>query len=262
MKPLVKRLFLCAAISALPGVAAAFQPLITDDTGTQGSGGHQIEFAASNDRAKSSEETRKTTTGNGVYTYGLTETLDIFAGTNYSSIHTGSTDSRVTGFRNTSIGAKWRFFESEETGTSLAIKPELAIPVSTSREQRGLGSGKTSGNLTMILSQDVPFGAVHFNAGIGRDRFRDQAQNPDSRAKRFSVAPVWEVNEQWKLAVDLGQEWARANAQTTRTRFAELGTIYSVNKDLDLAVGAIRRIDNSQPKTTTNSVTAGVTMRF
>ena len=114
----------------------------------------------------------------------------------------------------------------------------------------------------MILTQEVPFGAIHANAVVRRDRFRNQNEHPENRTKRFSLAPVWEVNEQWTLALDLGTEFARANSQTTRTRFFELGTVYSLNKDLDLAIGAIRKTDNARPKVTTHTLTTGVTWRF
>ena len=248
------------ALSVLATSAQAFQPLITDDTGTQGEGGQQLEFAATRDRAHNKESKERVRTLDGVYTYGLTETLDLFAGTSHSRIR--ASEQRSSGLGNTALGAKWRFFENEESGTSLAIKPEIALPVSSSRERDGLGTGKTSGNLTAILTQEVPFGAIHVNAGLGRDRFRHSDENPTTNYKRFSVAPVWEVSEQWKLALDTGIESARADSHTVRTRFVELGAIYSPNKNLDFAVGTIRAVDNDAPKTTTNSLTAGVTWRF
>ena len=259
---LIKPWSLFTASLVFSGSAQAFQPLITDDTGTQGAGGHQLAFAVSRERAHNREETERTRTLDGVYTYGLTETLDLFAGTGYSRLHTRSTDRRVSGFGNPAIGAKWRLFEAEEAGTSLALKPEIVLPVSAARERNGLGTGKTSGNLTLILSQEVPFGAIHVNAGVGRDRYRDSEENPTTSYKRFSVAPVWEISETWKLAVDLGIESARAAGDTTRTRFAEVGAIYSPNKALDFALGAIRSVDNASPKTTTHTLTAGVTWRF
>ena len=142
------------------------------------------------------------------------------------------------------------------------MKPELIFPVSAGREDAGLGSGKTSGNLTAILSQEVPFGAVHFNASVGRDRYRDTLSNPDTTTWRASLAPVWDVSEQWKLALDTGIESARSTARTTRANYVELGAIYSPTKDLDFALGCIRRSDNASPHTTTDSVTAGLTWRF
>ena len=258
----IKNIPLLATALLLSGVASAAQPLITDDTGTQGAGGHQLEFSLTQDRAHNRVETERTRTFDGVYTYGLTETVDLFAGTGYSRIRARSTSSTVSGFGNPAVGAKWRFFTSEEYGTSLAIKPEIVLPVSSAREHDGLGAGRTSGNLTAILTQAVPFGEIHVNAGLGRDRFRHNDENPTTNYKRFSIAPVWEVTEAWKLALDTGIESARADGHTVRARFIEVGAIYSPNKNLDVAVGAIRAVDNDSPKTTTNSLTAGVTWRF
>lgn len=244
----------------MAGSALAFQPLMTDDTGTQGDGGHQLEFSLTRDRAKNAEESERTRTLAGTYTFGLTETIDLFSGMSHARIR--SADSQASGFGNPVLGVKWRFFEEETTGSSLAVKPEIVFPVSASRERDGLGSGKTSGNLTLIFTQEVPFGTVHVNAGLGRERFRDGEENPATNYRRFSIAPVWDVSEQWKLALDLGAESARAAGDTTRTRFVEIGAIYSPNKHLDFALGAIRATDNASPKTTTHSLTAGVTWRF
>ncbi len=251
-----------AAVAAFSLPASALQPLITDDTGTQGAGGNQLEVSYNRDRTKVAGETERVHTVPLVYTYGLTDTVDIFASIAYSRIRNDLPGGDASGLGNTVIGAKWRLFENEESGTSLAIKPELAAPVSSQRESDGLGTGKTSGKLTFILSQEVPFGAVHFNAGVGRDRYRHSEDNPKTDYTRFSVAPVWEVSEQWKLALDLGTESARADGETVRSKFGEIGAIYSPSKDLDLALGYIRTTDDESPKSKTHSVTAGLTWRF
>lgn len=253
---------LLLALAAFSSSSSALQPLITDDTGTQGSGGNQLEVSYSRDRTRVDGEIERVHSVPVVYTYGVTDTVDIFASVAYSRIRTSVAGGDASGMGNTVLGAKWRFFESEESGTSLAIKPEVAIPVSSQRESDGLGTGKTSGNLTFILSQEVPFGAVHFNAGLGRDRYRHSDENPKTDYRRVSVAPVWDVSEQWKLALDLGTESARADGQTVRSRFAEIGAIYSPSKDVDLALGFIRSTDDESPKSTTHSVTAGLTWRF
>ena len=49
-----------AVLLTLAGVslsAFAFQPLITDDTGTQGEGGNQLEFSFNQDREKAAGDT-------------------------------------------------------------------------------------------------------------------------------------------------------------------------------------------------------------
>lgn len=254
--------FLATILAACSGGALAFQPLITDDTGTQGAGGNQLEASYNRDRTRAGGETVRTSTVPVVYTYGVTETLDVFAGVSRVRIRSSVEGGNASGFGNSSVGAKWRFYENESSGTSLALKPEILVPVNSQRENEGLGTGKTSGNLTLILTQEVPFGAVHVNAGLGRNRFRNTEDNPNTTYRRFSVAPVWDVTEGWKLALDVGTESARADGHTVRSKFSEVGAIYSPNKDLDLALGFIRTTDNDNPKAKTNSVTAGLTWRF
>ncbi|MDR3220569.1 MAG: transporter, partial [Candidatus Accumulibacter sp.] len=220
------------------------------------------EISYNRDRARSDGETERVRSVPVVYTYGLTDTLDIYAGAEYLRIRVP--DDHARGFGNTVIGAKWRFFENEASGTSLALKPEVAIPVSSQREDDGLGTGKTSGSLTLILSQEVPFGSVHFNAGIGRDRFRHSDDDSDDNAtnRHFSVAPVWDVSEQWKLAFDVGIDLSRSGGNTVRSKYAEIGAIYAPNEDIDLALGFIRTTDDEHPKTTNHGVTVGLTWRF
>ena len=45
-----------------------------------------------------------------------------------------------SGGGNPSFGAKWRFYENEASGSSLAVKPEVVFPVSAGRENSGLGT--------------------------------------------------------------------------------------------------------------------------
>lgn len=257
---LLPRLAALSVLTAFSVSSLALQPLITDDTGTQGTGGNQLEVSYGHDRTRAGGETARVDSVPLVYTYGLTDTVDLYAGAAYARIRTGAAGGDANGFTNAVLGAKWRFFENEAYGSSLAVKPEVAVPVSKHREEDGLGTGRTSGAVTLIFSQDVPFGAVHINAGIGRDRFRNSDDNATNR--HFSVAPVWDVSEQWKLAADLGADWSRSGGDTVRSRYAEIGAIYSPNKNLDLALGFIRARDDESPKATTDSVTAGLTWRF
>jgi hypothetical protein len=242
--------------------APAFQPLITDDTGTQGSGGKQLEFALYEERARVPGNIERLRTLPIVYTRGLSETLDVFAGYSYARIRSSTPGGDASGGGNPSIGAKWRFYENEQSKTSLAVKPEVLVPVSAGREAAGLGEGRTSGNLTLVFTQEVPFGAIHINAGVGRGRYRDSSNNPDTSTTRASIAPVWDVTDQWKLALDLGMESARAAGVRVRSNFVELGAIYSPGEDLDFALGILRSSDNDSPGATTHTATAGITWRF
>ena len=254
-----------AALATLAGLslpAVAFQPLITDDTGTQGSGGNQLEFSLNQDRAKFAGNIERLHTLPIVYTRGLTQALDVFAGLSHIRIRSSISGGDASGGGNPSFGAKWRFYEIEQSKTSFALKPEVLFPVGAGRESAGLGTGRTSGNLTLVITQEVPFGAIHINAAAGRERYRDTSSFPDTAITRASIAPVWDVSDQWKLAVDLGTQSARAGGVRVRSNFAELGAIYSPSSDLDFALGLVRASDNDSPRTTTHTATAGLTWRF
>ena len=262
-RKMMKRMLFSSAgllLVAAASPAFAFQPLITDDTGTQGAGGNQIEFSVNDDRESSAGVTARIRTLPLVYTRGLTDALDVFVGVNHTSVSAPGFDASGSG--NPSFGVKWRFYENEESKTSFGLKPEIVLPVSSGKENDGLGVGRISYGLTLILTQEVSFGAVHANLFSGRERFRDPAVNPEASITRASIAPVWDVAEGWALALDVGTETEKAGGANTRSSFAEIGAIYSPSKDLDFALGLIRATDDVQPSTETNSATLGVTWRF
>jgi len=255
------------ALLVLSGISAsafAFQPLITDDTGTQGGGGNQFEFSLNSDRAEAAGKVDRLRSLPIAYTRGLSEALDVYAGLSYARTRpdAGADADDTNGSGNPSLGAKWRFYENDRSKISFALKPEILFPVSSVRENAGLGTGRTSGSLTLILTQEVPFGAVHINAGMGRDRYRNTSNNPDATSTRASIAPVWNLGERWKLALDLGTESAHAAGTRVRSNFAELGAIYSPGRNLDFALGILRASDNDDPGATTHTATAGVTWRY
>jgi len=242
--------------------AFAFQPLITDDTGTQRAGGNQLELSLNRERVEAAGLVDRVSTLPVVYTRGLSDALDVFVGLSHARVRPSATAGDANGNGNPVMGAKWRFYENERSGYSLALKPEILFPVSAGRESAGLGTGRHSGGVTLIFTQEAAFGAVHVNAGAGRERFRDAAINPDTRTTRVSLAPVWDVNAQWKLALDLGSESAHAADASVRSNFLELGAIWAPSKDLDLALGVVRARDDNSPAATTHNVTAGITWRF
>ena len=242
--------------------AAALQPLITDDTSTQGSGGNQLELSLNQSRITTRGVSDQSGSLAAVYTRGVAETVDLYAGAVYVDLRPGGGSDEARGAGNPTVGAKWRFLDTSTGGTSAAAKLEILVPVSGSAEAVGLGSASTGGNLTLILSQDLPFGAIHVNASAGRLRYRASGNNPDSTPMRLSAAPVWQLTPQWRLALDLGAQWVRSSEQRVRTGFVELGAIWSPKDDLDLALGVIQTADNQNPRTRALAATAGLTWRF
>lgn len=250
---------MCTA--ALPGPAIAFQPLVTDDTGTQGAGGNQIEAAynrtverAAGARAVSHEIPL-------VYTRGLTDALDLYFGGAYQKF-TADAAPTQRGWGNSAFGAKWRFYDNETSKLSFALKPEIQFPVSESRERRGLGAARASYALGLLMTQETGFGAVHANLAAERIDYADAALDASERRTRYraSVAPVWDLTQQWKLALDAG---IATNPDRTAKRYlgyVEVGAIYARSKDLDFALGIIRNVRDGEARTTL--ATVGVTWRF
>jgi len=250
----------CMAL--LPAVASAFQPLVTDDTGTQGAKGNQVEAAYNRTVDKVSGTKAVTQKVPLVFTRGITDALDLYAGVGYQRIEPPAPGAEERGWGNPAVGAKWRFYENEASKLSFALKPEIQFPVSDSREAQGLGTGKTSYSVNLIMTQETGFGAVHANAVAERVNYADDALNAAERRTlyRLSVAPVWDVADGWKLALDAGLTTNPDLAAKAGMGYVELGAIYSPSKDLDLALGIVRNIRDGEISTT--QATAGITWRF
>lgn len=131
-------LSLTASFSVLCSIPAhAYFPFITDDTGTQGQGGNQLELnyifikergvGLAEDGTYYPGEFGTSNSFPMTYTRGLTDDLDVFVGIIRQT-------SPTNGWMNSSIGFKWRFAGDAEEGWSFAIKPALLTPVSRSME--------------------------------------------------------------------------------------------------------------------------------
>jgi hypothetical protein len=250
---------ICTA--AWPGLCGAFQPLVTDDTGTQGAGGNQIEAAYNRTVERAAGARAVVHEVPLVYTRGITEALDLYFGGAYQRL-TADGAPTERGWGNTAFGAKWRFYENETSKLSLALKPEVQFPVSKSRELRGLGAARASYALGLLMTQETGFGAVHANLAAEKIDYADAALDAAERRTRYraSLAPVWDVTEQWKLALDAG---IVTNPERTAKRYfgyVEVGAIYSPSKGLDFALGIIRNVRDGEARTTL--ATVGVTWRF
>ncbi len=247
------------ALTPIP--ALAFQPLITDDTGTQGAGGNQLEGSYTRATAKTAGSSDKSLAAAAGYTRGVTETLDLFAGLPHQTLEPAG-GTRESGAGNTALGAKWRFYENAQSKLSFALRPELQLPVSDAREMRGLGTARTSWRLDLLMTQETGFGAVHVNLASTKVNFEDTTLNGATRRSqyRLSAAPVWDVTERWKIALDAGIMTNPDRSQNKRMGYVELGAIFAPSKNLDFAIGVIRNTNDGPVKSV--QLTTGVTWRF
>lgn len=252
----------CLLVAWLPAVAAAFQPLITDDTGTQGRGGNQLELAYTRSTEKEPGLRNVTASLQPVYTRGWSEALDFYFGGAQVRHAPATPEGPRHGAGNTVAGLKWRFHEDNKSGLSFAVKPEIRLPVSGHAEDWGLGNGRTNAAISLLLTQETGFGAIHANFGVASAHFDLQANRDIHRDRlwRLSVAPVFELGEHWRIAFDAGLVTNPHREERSRMGYLEAGAIYAVNKDLDLAAGVIRDVGHQGHRVL--QLTAGVTWRF
>jgi hypothetical protein len=248
-------------IGAAPA-ALALQPLITDDTGTQGSGGNQIELSYSSliDRESGNRATTKSLTA--TYTRGLGETLDAYASLAAVRFRTEPPSDPGDGWGNPVVGLKWRFYEHESEQLSFALKPRLRPAISHAAEREGLGAARANAGIALVATKAAAFGALHANLAVDSNRF-GTAENRSAYRNalwRLSAAATIDVADRWQLVGDAGLITNPIRSEPARTGYAELGMVYAPNEDVEFALGYVRDVHLRGHKV--NNVLAGMTWRF
>jgi hypothetical protein len=247
------------AMLALVPAAQALPPFITDDTVTQGDGRWQLELIGERVRHKRSADVdgasvtqlRQVTAGAAVLTRGLRERLDLAAtlvGLADRVEENGALQEKSSGLGDVVLEAKWRFYE--RGGASLALKPLLSLP--TGDENRGLGTGKPSYGINLILAHEAGPWVLMANAAFTRLRYRreEDERGNHSHLRRYSAGATYEAAERWRLAAELGY---RTNASKDdpflpgrNGSYGMLGAIRSFSKDDDLALGVRRAVSSGE----------------
>lgn len=259
---------LALAITATINSAAhAFFPFVTDDTGTQGQGGSQIEVNYEFVKEHNDEidlEGRVIGTGSGTsnifptsYTYGITNNLDLFIGLARQS-------SPVNGWLNSEIGAKWVFAGEQTKDWSFAVKPTVLLPVSKNMQNQGLGNAKTNVGITLVSSYIADKHELHLNLDYTSNRYAISADSEDQRKSlwRVSAAPVYVINDRWKAGIDIGIQ-TNPSYSSKYQAFGELGLQYAPMKNLQLGLGLISTTAlNSSDNGWSYAITTGVAYQF
>jgi len=254
-------LILCTSLPSL-----AYFPFMTDDTETQGDGGNQLELnyvfikergvgiAADGTYFPGDDGTSNSFPI--TYTRGLTDDLDVFVGIIRQT-------SPTNGWMNSAIGLKWRFAGKAEEGWSFAIKPALLTPVSRSMEASGLGNGKTNGTVSLISSYLQPTYEIHLNARYTSNLSYTGAKEKQTRnIWGISIAPVWVLNQQWKIGLDAGLE-TNPNPTSAQVAYAQIGAVYAPIKNVQLGLGVLGNRALSSPSREYNwSVMSGIAWQF
>ncbi len=156
------------AVLVIPAASWAAHPLVTDDTGTQGTEKYQLEASGTwltdkkNEGGEGVRELNSIATV--VFTAGIAETMDVMVTVPYvwTDTRESGTNKGNHGLFDTAIEAKWRFFGKQKL--SLAIKPGIIIP--TGDADKGLGSGHVDYSASLISTVDAEPWSFDVNLGL------------------------------------------------------------------------------------------------
>ena len=251
----------------LSPVAHAFFPFVTDDTGTQGQGGNQIELnyefvKAHNDEldvngqviGTGTETANVLATG---YAYGISENVDVFFGAARQT-------NPVSGWLNTEIGGKWVFAGDQTAGWSAAVKPTFILPVTKNMQDQGLGNAKLNVGLGLVSSYMTDNQELHLNVDYTSNHYANTDAAEDQRKSlwRISAAPVYVINERWKVGFDVGLQ-TNPDYNSAYQAFGEIGLQYAPAQNLQLGLGLLSSTAiNADTNGWDLAVLAGVTYQF
>ena len=230
---------LALAAIGLTSPVHAFSPLATDDSGTQGKGGNQVELGYVFERSTNLDlELDDRVDINGysatvplTYTYGVNDTIDV-------SIGLSRQLRAPRGWQNSELGLKWNFYGDQSKGLSAAIKPTILIPVSNNMQSNGLGTARTNWGVALIGSYLSDHYELHANLKYNSNY---QASIPGWEFERnhlwtASVAPVWVINDQWKAGLDLGIQ-TNPGYNSKYEAFTQLAVSYAPIENLQIGFG-------------------------
>lgn len=217
-----------------PALLYAAHPLITEDTGTQGTGKFQLEH--NNEwgykKAAATRETASTTATS--LAYGFAENADVVITIPYmrsktSELELGSIES-VSGHADNGIDVKWRF--KENAGWSYALK--LGVTAPTGDETRGLGTGKATYSSYLVATLDKSAWALNWH--IGRIANRNTLGDRDE-LWHVSAGGWLSLADKFDLVTDAGVVTNADAAADRELGWFTLGIIYSPIENFDFDVG-------------------------
>ncbi|UZJ37331.1 transporter [Prosthecochloris sp. SCSIO W1103] len=240
----------------------AAHPLITDDTGTQGAGRFQLEI---NSEFTDDEEDAVDETGGEVATilsYGITDDIDVVLGLPYVWYRVkedGFTVADADGVGDLTLEVKWRFFEYEDRGLSVALKPAVSFP--TGDDEKGLGNGKVSGGGALLVSKEGVLGKLHLNLAYMYNEYGLDEDDMLLRNDIWHASFAGEINVTADMVgvCNIGVETNPEKGMDDHPAFLLGGLIYSVTQNFDIDAGVKWGLNDVETDTTW---LAGVALRL
>ncbi len=209
--------------------------MLSEDTGTQGTGNTEIElgYAWSRDR------------GTSIFlfqpqlSYGTSPTIDLIIQPSWTLVDAPETG-REKGLGDTNLDFKWRFYGTAPW--SLGVRAGLLAP--TAHADLGLPRHKVSPHGILVVTGDFNPFTIDFNLGYTR--------MPEYLAARtdlfhFSTAAQYALNERLFLILDMAVDSSSDARDSMPPAVALAGLIYTVRPGLDLDLGYRSRLNTAAP---------------
>lgn len=230
-------------------------PSITDDAGTVGKNGFQVEVLGEYTRDKEEGIKSKALDVTASFTYGIHDAVDIVLSFPYQSWKVTDQEGfaeKERGISDLALEVKWRFFDRD--GFSLAAKPGLTLP--TGNEKKGLGAGRATYSMLLIASKEVKPWSLDANIGYTRNENRH-----DERKDLWSIAigASVEVSKYFKLVANAGIESNPDKGSKTAPAWMLGGFIYSPHENFNIGLGVSAGLTKPSPDL---SLRGGITWSF
>ena len=113
----------------------------------------------------------------------------------------------------------------------------------------------------LIATKEGDFGALHANAGWGRNNDNDEEVDAETRKDIWHASLAAEINTANRLRTvgNIGIETSEESSSSTHPVFLIGGFIYSVSENLDLDIGMKAGLNDAETDTT---LLAGLAARF
>jgi len=260
----LKNCVLTVIALACVGQVYGFEPLNTDDAGTVKKNTNQIElyFYSINQNKQPTgpgEDAVSPGTefiGQGstksfpfTYTRGVSEDIEIAIGTQYNATPRESYYSPVSNY---TLNAKWRVWGGEGDTWNFAVKPILQFPVSKQQQVAGFGQAAFNYGGTLIasyyLNEELE---AHINVGYMRSPYNVNYLSGGSltplRLNQYSasIAPVWNVMEGLRLALDFGVQTNPPVTEQQSVMYGMVAAIIGLSESVDFGISIMRSGQNS-----------------
>jgi hypothetical protein len=226
---------LLCALALATAVAHAGHPMLSEDTGTQGTGNAELELG----NAWGQDHGVSTFLFQPQWSYGVSSTLDLIIQPSWTSVTTPGAG-RERGLGDTNLDFKWRFYGAAPW--SLGVRAGLETP--TAHDDLGLAGHKVSGHGIFVLTGD--FNPVTLDANLGYTR-APEFQNSRSNLYHFSAAVMYAANERLFWVFDTAVDSNPDSRQSRPPAVTLLGLIYTARPGLDLDLGYRSRLNTAAP---------------